>query len=443
MERAELIPQHSIPVFCTWQSNRLVYVLDWLFNTVFETTYHLVHDEAELKYVDFFIAYGCNAHQASVSIPNEGLLMQEGVQKKEITTGFWQGIPTLFHKDDEENYSLPFDMFSAIFFLLSRYEEYYPHTQDKHGRYPATASILYQNNWLQRPLIDEWIFAFHSILQSKFPFIKMNPYQYTPTYDIDIAWAYKNKSLKRNVGNVLKDVLQGSLNTLAERINVWQDKKIDPYDCFDWLSTLHKTYNAVPIFFILAALKTTAYDKNNLPNQGKMRSLIKQLSVEGNIGMHPSYFSNEMTVFEAEKNTISTIISDAVTKSRQHYIKLQIPDTYRLLIKQGITDDYSMGYGAVLGFRAATGRSFFWFDILQNETTSLCIHPFCFMDSTAHFENKLSANEAFAQLNAMNKILKKTQSQLITIMHNFSLGTDTQWKGWSDVYRDFIANQYQ
>ena len=127
--------------------------------------------------------------------------------------------------------------------------------------------------------------------------------------------------------------------------------------------------------------------------------------------------------------------------SRQHYIKLKMPDTYRLLINNHITADYSMGYGSHLGFRAGTGNSFLWYDLQKEIVAQLRIYPFCFMDTTAHHDAKLSSSEALEKLDAMSKILERTGSTMITIFHNFSLGTSNEWKGWRQIYEHFLQEK--
>ena len=39
--------------------------------------------------------------------------------------------------EQTENSALPFDVFAAGFYLLSRYEEYLPHIKDRFHRFPA------------------------------------------------------------------------------------------------------------------------------------------------------------------------------------------------------------------------------------------------------------------------------------------------------------------
>ena len=60
------------------------------------------------------------------------------------------------------------------------------------------------------------------------------------------------------------------------------------------------------------------------------------------------------------------------------------------------------------------------------------------MDSTAHYENGLSADVAFARLEKMAQHLIATNSRLITVFHNFSLGTDAEWKNWARHYARFL-----
>jgi hypothetical protein len=419
-------------VYAPQTSPRLLYVLDWLFAQQLKTGYILTHNLTDVEHLPFYISYG---NTGALSIPDAGLLWQQGVTKQDIVFGEWNNIPTLFSAKDNDC-SLPFDLFSAIFFLLSRYEEYYPYTPDKHGRYPATQSVLYQQGWLQRPLVDEWLHALRLLLVNHFGIPITEPsFSFQSTYDIDIAYSYLHKGWKRNAGGLLKDVLTGKLSQVAERLSVLNNPATDPYDCFTWLQELHKKQNHKPIYFVLAALHTTAYDKNISPLHPAMQQLISGFAAEGMVGMHPSYYSNTNTqTFQEEKNTLEKICGKDIRISRQHYIRYVFPDTPRLLMQHDITDDYSMGYGTHLGFRAGTGLSFFWYDIPNETTTPLNIHPFCFMDSTAFYEERLSADKAFELLCSMKEKLQTTGSQLIIVFHNFSLGNSKEWAGWREWY---------
>ena len=109
----------SIAVFCTRTSPRLLYVLDWVFGEVLQCSYHLTQNDQDLTDNPFCISYG-KAFQHAIHIPDAGLLWEDDIKPQPIEAGTWNGIPTLYHS--RQPHTVPFDIFSAIFYLLSRYE---------------------------------------------------------------------------------------------------------------------------------------------------------------------------------------------------------------------------------------------------------------------------------------------------------------------------------
>jgi len=430
----------TIVVYSAGNSNRLKYVLDWLLKERLQLNYSTTTNEQDILNLDFFIVYG-KPLPKSISIPDTGTLWQKDLVKTIPQKGTWKELPVLFASTEKE-YTLPFDFFSAVFYLLSRCEEYHSFNADKHGRYPATNSILYKNGWLSRPIVDEWVHAFRNKIQAALGInIPETPYLFQPTYDIDMAYSHLHKGIGRIVGAYMRALLKGDVRQISERTQVLKKKQKDPYDSFRWLRQLHKEYDCKPLYFILSSAQTTTFDKNIHPKHPAMVRVIKNVAKDGSVGIHPSYYSRESNKMAKEKTMLEEITGRSIRISRQHYIRIKMPDTYRMLLKNGIMEDYSMGYGAHLGFRAGTGNSFLWYDVAEDEITTLRVHPFCFMDTTAHFEAKLSAMEAFEKLNAMSKLLEKTGSTMITIFHNFSLGTSNEWKGWRQAYEDFLIEK--
>jgi len=425
-------------VYSASSGSRLKYVLDWLLKERLQLSYRITSDEADLQ--PGCIAYG-KVIPGCISIPDAGLLWQTGTKALEPGTGMWQDIPTLF-STEPQGYTLPFDLFSAIFYLLSRHEEYYPHRPDKHGRYVAGNSILHRNGWLQRPLADEWVAALRKEIQ-KGSGMSLPPlhFIFQPTYDIDRAYSHLHKGVTRIVGAYVRAIMKMDVGQISERTQVLKNRQKDPYDSFRWLRQLHKEYDCKALYFILAAAKTTAFDKNIHPQHPAMLRVIKNIARDGVIGTHPSYYSEEDDKAAKEKKMLEHLSGMAITMSRQHYIKVKTPATYQLLLRNGIKHDYSMGYGSHLGFRAGTGSSFLWYDLQAEQATALRLHPFCFMDTTAHFELGLSPSDAMAQLDAMSRILEHTGSTLVTIFHNFSLGTAVEWKGWKGAYEHFLGEK--
>jgi hypothetical protein len=264
-------------------------------------------------------------------------------------------------------------------------------------------------------------------IQPKLIFLKP-VFSFTPTYDIDIAYSYLGKGFWRNLFGAVNDTLHFKIRSVHERLKVLRGQLIDPYDAYPSLDELHKKYRLKPIYFFLVG-DGGKLDRNLPVDSSSMQSLIANSKSKYEVGVHPSVNSHKnLGILQREVARVTS------NKSRFHYIKYTLPQSYRNLIQCGITDDYSMGYGSINGFRASTSYPFKWFDVEKNEATDLLIHSFCYMECNSRFEQKDTAEEAFQELVALYHEVKKVNGNFIMIWHNFSLGSDTPWNGWKEMY---------
>ena len=100
-------------------------------------------------------------------IKSHGLLFDQGISDVEINVQKWKETKCFFYSG--ENSNLPFDIFSAAFYLLSRYEEYLPHVKDNYGRFTKNDSIAFKYNFLTQPVVDIWALYFKEALKQHFP----------------------------------------------------------------------------------------------------------------------------------------------------------------------------------------------------------------------------------------------------------------------------------
>lgn len=419
-------------------SSRLQYLLDWLCKERLGLDYDIVQEGSTFNPADYalVLSYGCKYPNA-LQIPSCGYLFVKEIAPA-VAWGEWQEMPVLFSSDDSSD-DLPFDLFSAVFYLISRSEEYTADARDKYGRFPATESVLYKINFLHRPLIDEWLNAFKTILVNLGVEPEASPFVFLPTYDIDIAWKYLHHSFRAQLRSVAGNVLRGNGGQLIRCLNVWRGKEQDPYDAFSFLLHLHRSYPAS--LFMLCASRNGLYDRHVLPGHPALKKLLERLDPVFHIALHPSYHSTDQTaLILQEKHILEALVNKPIHRSRQHYIRFRLPYTYRSLIDAGIREDHSMGYGTHLGFRSGTSHSFLWYDLEQEQVTELRVFPFSFMDTTAHFELRMSTKEAFAHLEEIRQRLQSVGGVLTTIFHNFSLGDDPEWPEWQACYQRFFES---
>jgi hypothetical protein len=224
-------------------------------------------------------------------------------------------------------------------------------------------------------------------------------------------------------------------------MGVIRKKRQDPFDAYEWMDELHQQSKLHPIYFFLVAKENGKYDKNIDVTNVEYQQLVQSIASKYSIGLHPSWASGDIpSLLTKEKATLEGITNQNITSSRQHYIRFELPSTYRKLIALGLMNDYSMGYGSINGFRASIATPFYWYDLKNEEATKLLIHPFCFMDANAYYEQKLSAETALEELMQYYEVVKSVNGTLITIWHNNFLGTDEEFTGWREVYQKFVSS---
>ena len=366
------------------------------------------------------------------------ILFEKGIFNQEIHVTSWKGQKVFF--EQTENSALPFDIFAAGFYLLSRYEEYLPHIKDRFHRFPAKESLAYKNGFLKIPIIEYWLKELVLVIQSKFPDFKpvSRKFKFVNTIDVDNAFCYLEKGLFRTLGAIFRSLLKFDFNPILKRTRVLLGKEKDPYDTFDYLLDIQKKYDLKSIYFFLLA-DYGHNDKNISHSSKKFQSLVKTMADYVKVGIHPSWASNADThKLSKEINRLEAIVNREVIRSRQHFLRLDLPTTYRRLIDLGILQDYTMGYASQVGFRAGTSLPFYFYDLDMEMQTSLMLHPFAVMDGTLNEYMELPIDDAEYLVKELLDYVKEVNGVFISLWHNETLYDNRHWKGWRQVYEFMI-----
>ncbi|RKD92672.1 polysaccharide deacetylase family protein [Mangrovibacterium diazotrophicum] len=430
-----------IVVFATNITNRLRYIFELYFEELlnvpvsFTTEPDIFQKESGLKinYSDQKFAVG------QLDMRPHKLLFQTGLDYQNLSSVTCDEQLCLFPSSKDS--FLPFDPFAAGFFIVTRYEEYLERQFGKHQRYPAKHSILYRNKVLDRPVVNQWAMLIAQKLHEHDPnFSLPKPaFKFLTTIDVDNAWAFKNKSLGRLAGASLKSILQGRVREMQSRFRVWAGKGDDPYDTYNYIRELYKGNEHLLQFFFLLG-KSGRYDRNISAKNEELRALIRSLAKDFKVGIHPSYRSNRVKgeLFR-ERKVLEEIIGKPVLSSRQHFLKLILPVTYRRLLKAGIREDHTLGYAECVGFRAGIAAPFWFYDLKEEQKTNLRVFPFQSMDISLRDYMRKSPEEALELLKKMMLEVKKSGGTFISLWHNESLSDVGRWSGWRKVFEEITA----
>lgn len=385
------------------------------------------------------IQYGGQRIDGVVFFGAHSLLFQSGISEQPISHVKYNGITGLFKISDPSSV-MPFDPFAASFYMVTRYEEYLPFIEDKYGRFTPQNSIAFELDFLNQPVVNIWALNVLACIRNVFPMLMIHErkYKFIPTFDIDIAYAYRYKGAVRLIAGYIKSLFNLDIDDIKERSRVLLSLDKDPYDTYDLILRLHKKNRADLILFFLYS-KYSQYDKNVPIHNRKFQSLIKRMGDYVDIGIHPSFRSNSsISALTEEVSGLSSVLNKNIIKSRQHFLKVTMPDTYRNLIINDIQHDYSMGYASEPGFRAGICIPFLFYDLDNEMVTKLRIHPFTIMDGTLRDYKDTNISQALDIILPLIRQVKQVKGDLYTIWHNESLSDTKRWKGWLFVYEELI-----
>ena len=421
-------------------TNRLRYIADLLIVDMLGVNVKLTISVDEYTgYPGSKVIYASEPIASGLFIESSALLFEEKIVLQETKASKYDDVPVLFSSANPMA-ALPFDIFAASFYLVSRYEEYLPHQRDRYGRFPCTESIAWKEGFLNVPIIHTWAVMFGELLLRNFPWLifRFREYKYIPTIDIDHAYCYRCRTLTRTMGGLGRDAMHGHIGNIILRIKVLSGTGKDPYDTYAFISQIHKDFMQNPLYFVLFA--DDGQDDNNVTVTAEsFHLLLRELDRYQRVGIHPSLSSNKQySRLEAEYTSLSRVLNRKVTISRQHFLRLTMPKTYQSLIQLGITDDYSMGYASHPGFRAGITLPFHFFDLTSNQTTHLIIHPVSLMDVTLKDYLRLSPEESLETIRMMIDKIKSIHGEFVSLWHNESLGNTGRWKGWRWVYEEMV-----
>ncbi|PKP21326.1 MAG: hypothetical protein CVU05_07035 [Bacteroidetes bacterium HGW-Bacteroidetes-21] len=416
---------------------RSSYVFAFIFDRVLDVHWEETDDRNTFDVSDDVrINYSADNIPGVVQIQPQGLLNEKDLADFKISPGLWQNLPIIYAGNDVDE--IPFDLFSAVFFMISRYEEYVCAERDMHNRFKAESSVAFQLGFLERPVVDEWIFALAQVLQSHYPdfSIPLREFSFQPTIDIDNSYAFLHKGILRTLGAFARAILKFDGKEISFRFKVYFSKKKDPYDTYSYIKNIHRSSSLSPIIFILCG-SFGKYDKNISYKNKYFRKLVIELSSLGQVSLHPSYRASQKGFIRNEKAILEKITGRRIRNSRQHFLKITMPDTYRLLAQSGIENDYSMGYSSHIGFRAGTCTPFYFYDISDDKTYDMLIYPFQVIDvALKHMD--LTPEMAVNKIDEIIAKIKAVNGLFIADWHNESLGNYKNWDGWREVYNQLI-----
>lgn len=364
---------------------------------------------------DLKFSYGRSRMGNEFFVQCSGLLNCQGVSELDIQVKDWDGVSCFFEVENTSD--VPFDIFAASFYMLSRYEEYLPYQKNEMGFFPAEESLAFKHDFLHQPVVDLWAYKLKDILQRHFPDLEFPKRKFRKKYILSVAelYKYKKKGLVRNTGGALIDLFQLRVKSLFERMRaqfIWVQ---DPYDVYKELLQFSKTQK-ITWSFMFQLSDISRYNKNIGYNRQTYHAMIKSMGDYGKIGLLLGYEAIfDLKTLKKEKLRWEQIANRELEMAMTNDYGINLPDLYNNYDAVEIANDYSMCFSDKIGFRAGTCTSFRYYELKLERISPLKIHPAAF---NSHSFVPSSFFEVKTNLERLKAEIESVDGELIMIYKN-------------------------
>jgi hypothetical protein len=417
-------------------TKRLDYVMYHLCNNILGTEFQITSDlQYYLEQTGPSINYSDVSLSQGIQIVPSGLLFETGVRPaEEWNESEWKDLFCFFYTGKGD---IPFDLLAASFYLLSLYEEYLPAVLDEHGRFKHTDSLLFRKGLLETPVIDRWTYLLKDeFAKAGFDLsnFQLRKYRAIHTYDIDLPYLYRCKGLIKSVFGVFHDLFKKNIRDVKNRMLVLFRFRDDPYRLALEAIDQFQTQLRRPYYLFVLLGKKGKYGQKTLYPTLNYYKYLKSLNL-AQIGLHPSYNTlNHLKQLAKEKSQLEKILGKAVYFSRRHFLRMQVPQTFREEYAAGFREDFTLAFSHAPGFRSGTAIPHIFYDLQKEESLALLIRPTVVMDSTFIFHWQSSPEDALQKMKRLADACKQSGGDYLSIWHNSNLACEGMENPWKSVF---------
>lgn len=347
---------------------------------------------------------------------------------------------------------LPIDILGAAFFMLTRYEEVVKTERDRHGRFPVNASLAYQEGFLERPIINEYLEILWACMIRLWPGLtrKQRSYRLLLSHDVDTPLIHPKTTgrqcLKACVGDIIK---RRSCRLAGQRVvsrwEVAQGKyERDPFNTFSYIMDISERRGIKSAFYFTCGADAAVIQKRYDVHSPWIRNLMSAMHARGHeIGLHPSIgtYRDEAKTraeFGALRNACAEIgISQAEWGGRQHRLQWENPTTWHIWDSVHLNYDSTLTFAERPGFRCGVCYEYPVFNVLTRARMGLRERPLIVMEGSLFSYMGCDLGAASGIIESLSRKCRFYQGDFTFLCHNSQLITHQQ-QLWYEQVVDII-----
>jgi len=413
-------------------------------------------DDRVLTITDCFFKQAANAWLQPDSLPKLPLAHWALADDLPTANVVSPSLPVLFGDgyltSEEKRLNLGLDIFGSAFFMLSRYEEAVISERDSHDRFPATASLAYQADFMHRPIVNEYVEILWTCMKQLWPQLERKPREFRMqlSHDVDIPFQYLFHSPIFLLRYMAADILKR--HSPSKAVKTWinwmkvkrfNDMMADPCYTFDAIMDISESHDLRSAFYFITDHSAGSIDGLYTIEHPEIRRLLRHIHARGHeIGLHPSYNTyrdpTQMAKeFEILKHTCeSEGIEQSVWGGRQHFLRWETPTTFRNWEAAGLDYDSTLSYADHVGFRCGTCYEYPVYDVVECQQLKLRERPLVAMECSVIDERYMGlgvGKEAFDEFQRLKTTCQQFKGDFTLLWHNYRFVDPTETEFYKTV----------
>ena len=329
---------------------------------------------------------------------------------------------------------LGLDVLGSAFFMLTQYEELCKPDRDKHGRFPVTSSLAFQEGFLERPIVDEYVEILWACMRRLWPGLQRTErsYRLVVSHDVDrpILRLFSPAYLVRScVGDLMT---HRNLMVPTRRARSWLLVKLgraqeDKLDTFGQMMVVEERHGLSASYNFMAGAKSF-WDARYSIDDPWIRGLMKKVRDRGHvIGFHGGYETYRDPSLTRQQ--FATLVRACETEGirqdtwggRQHFLRWEAPHTWQNWEDAGLQYDSTVGFADHVGFRCGTCCEYPVFNLVTGKRLRLRELPLVAMDGTLLDFMSLDSQAMLERLCKLNARCRLYGGDFTLLWHNDSL----------------------
>ncbi len=346
-----------------------------------------------------------------------------------------------YYKSTKNGIAIHYDIPGFVAWMLSREEELDVAQLDSHGRVPAKTSQACINDYLDRPVVDEWLTVLSCFIERMWPdaTLKKHMFKMDVSHDVDYPSRYALCGPAYYLRSLAEDILVNkdftgvihspkmyfsSTDSLSGR---------DKYNTFNWLMDLSEELGIKSSFYFMSGKTHAKFDPGYDLDHPVINRLLLDINERGHeIGLHPSYNSylDRQTIINEAKKLSSKCksigIKQDIRGGRMHYLRWKTPDTLYGWEEAGMAYINTHGYADIAGFRCGTCFDYPAYDPVNERQLDLRIRPLIAMDASVLSPRYMNCagEDAFKIFKNLKDACRDVNGSFSLLWHNSMLTTN-------------------